>query len=401
MSTPREARRADVVVVGGGVTGCSAAWFLAREGLDVLVVERDEVAAHASGAAAGMLAPIAEAVPGSALLQTGRAALDELRGSLCAELQGRSGIDPELEPSGLLRVALDDAQERAQRARCEALRADGVAIEWLDARTAAALQPGLAPELRGASWSRSEAHVRSPLLTRAYAGAARSLGARIVPATSVGSLVWEGDAVTGVRVNGALSGTISAGCVVVCAGCWSGVLEDWLGARGERAQLPPVEPIRGQILSLREPTPVLRTIVWGDAAYLVPKRDGSLVVGATEERVGFDARVTASGMAQLAAAAPTLVPSLGDASFERGWAGLRPSSPDGLPAIGRVAGAERLVMAYGHHRNGVLLSPLSGRRVRDLVVGKEADALSRAFDPTRFAREGDARANEREPRWRS
>ena len=332
-----------------------------------------------------MLAPIAEAEPGSALLRLGRAALAELRGSLCAELQARSGIDPELEPSGLMRVALGEAEERVQRARCDALSAAGVEVEWLDARTAAALQPGLAPELRGASWSPSEAHVRSPLLTRAYAGAARSLGARIVPGTPVTSLVWEGDAVTGVRVNGALSGTVSAGCVVVCAGCWSGVLEDWLGARAPGAQLPRVEPIRGQILSLREPSPSLRTIVWGDAAYLVPKRDGSMVVGATEERVGFDARITAAGMARLASSAPTLVPALADASFERGWAGLRPSSPDGLPSIGRIAGADRLFMAYGHHRNGVLLSPLSGRRVRDLVLGKASDELAHAFDPARFA----------------
>jgi glycine oxidase len=379
-----DAPAADVIVIGGGIAGCSAAWFLAREGLDVLLVERDSIARHASGAAAGMLAPSAEASPGSALLEAGLASLGELRDSLCEELQARSGIDPELDGSGVLRVALSDSEERPLRAHCGALRAAGVDIEWLDAASAAALQPGLASELRGASFAPREAHVRSPLLTRAYAGAAQSLGARVALGTAVTSLVVEGQRVTGIRASGGLEGIVNAGCVVVCAGSWSGALEAWLGASGGTVALPPVEPVRGQILSLRESRPVLRTIVWGEGAYLVPKRDGSIVVGATEERAGFDARVTASGMAQLASAASRIAPGLAEAAFERGWAGLRPSSPDGLPSIGPVSGLDGLIIAYGHYRNGVLLSPISGGLVRDLVLGKDPGRLARAFDPARF-----------------
>jgi glycine oxidase len=386
MPSPSSRLRADVVVIGGGVAGCSAAWFLALEGLDVLLVERDAVAAHASGAAAGMLAPVAEAEPASPLLRSGLAALAQLRDPLCAELQARTGIDPEFEPSGVLRIALSDDEERALSARAAALRQSGIAVEWLDARAAAVLQPGLAPELRGASWSPDEAHVRSPLLTRAYAAAAQSLGARVVAGTAVTSLVLEGDRVVGVRVSGALQGAISAGCVVVCAGSWSGVLETWLDACLTPAVLPPVEPIRGQILSLREPAAGLRTIVWGAGTYLVPKRDGSIVVGATEERAGFDASVTTRGMAELTSAAPRLLPALADAAFEHGWAGLRPSSPDGLPSIGRIDGVRGLIVAYGHYRNGVLLSPISGQLVRDLVLGKHPGGDAAAFDPARFAR---------------
>jgi len=386
MSSAASSLVADVVVIGGGVAGCSAAWFLAQEGLDVLLVERDAVAAHASGAAAGMLAPTAEGEPGSPLLTRGLAALAQFRESLCAELRARSGIDPEFESSGLLRLALSDEDERALRARSSAFSESGADVEWLDASSARLFQPGLAAALRGANWSPQEAHVRSPLLTRAYAGAAQSLGARVVAGAAVTSLVLEGDRVLGVRVAGALEGVISAGCVVVCAGSWSGVLGSWLGESVAAGALPPVEPVRGQILSLRESAPTVRTIVWGEGGYLVPKRDGSVIVGATEERAGFDARVTARGMAQLTSVAPRLVPALADADFQDGWAGLRPSSPDGLPSIGRIEGIGQLIVAYGHYRSGVLLSPVSGQIVRDLVIGKDVGRDAAVFDPARFAR---------------
>ena len=378
-----EARSADVVVIGGGVAGCSAAWFLASEGLDVIVLERDGLAEHASGAAAGMLTPYAEASPGTALLQQGREALVQFE-PLCTQLHERSGVDPEFERSGLLRVASSEGAARALRSECSALQASGADIAWLDASAARALHPALAPAVQGAIWSPEEAHVRSPLMTRAYAGGAQALGARFVTGAAVVGLCFEGDRVTGVRVTGALEGTVSAGCVVACAGTWSGVLREWLAPRAAAEHLPPVEPLRGQILSLRGAAPLLRSIVWGEGCYLVPKRDGSVVVGATEERAGFDARVTADGMAQLLTAAPRLIPGLADASFERGWAGLRPSSPDGLPSIGWIDGVESLLIAYGHHRSGVLLSPVSGALVRDLVLGKPSPRAAEAFDPARF-----------------
>ena len=379
---------ADVVIVGGGIAGCASAWFLAREGLDVLVVERDALAQHASGAAAGMLAPIAEAEPGSALQQFGRASLSRFP-TLCEELAARSGVDPELEPSGLLRAASSDDEAAELSRRAEQLRASGVAVEWLDAQSATSVQPTLGKELRGAMWSPAECHVRSPLLARAFAGAAESLGARLVSGASVTGLAFEGARVRGVRVTGALSGEVTAGAVVLAAGAWSGALAEWLAASlppsASLPAVPPVEPVRGQILSLQPATTALRTIVWGGDTYLVPKRDGSVVVGATEERTGFECRVTAGGMAQLLDASTALVPSLADAAFVRGWAGLRPASPDGLPAIGTLAGIDGLVVAYGHYRNGVLLSPVTGALVRDHVLGKASEADARAFDPARFS----------------
>lgn len=379
---------ADVVVIGGGIAGCASAWFLAREGLDVVVVERDSLAHHASGAAAGMLAPIGEGEAGSDLQHYGLASLSRFP-TLCEELRSCSGIDPELEPSGILRVAVSEDEARALETKSVVLRNSGVAVEWLDAEATTSAQPGLSPDVCGALWSPAESHVRSPLLARAFAGAAQSLGARIVVGTSVVGVEAEGARVSGVRVTGAMNGTISAGTVVVCAGTWSGALGDWLLAALPQGAviptLPPVEPVRGQILSLVAPGLSLGTIVWGSGAYMVPKRDGSIVVGATEEHTGFDCRVTAGGMADLLAAAPALVPSLQHAEFRRGWAGLRPGSPDGLPSIGRPRGVDGLVVAYGHHRNGVLLAPITGALVRDHVLGKVGRSDAGAFDPARFA----------------
>ena len=146
----------------------------------------------------------------------------------------------------------------------------------------------------------------------------------------------------------------------------------------------PFEPVRGQILSLDNTQPALRRIVVGEEVYLVPKRDARVVVGATEDRVGFDRRVTAAGVQRLLAAAPRLVPALADCAFRDAWAGLRPCTPDGLPMIGRAPGVEGLLVAAGHHRNGVLLSPITGRLIADLVLGKPLPPEADAFRLERF-----------------
>ncbi len=385
-----------MVVVGGGAIGCASAWFLAREGLRVTLLEREDIAGEASGAAAGMLAPVGERVhagadAGEPMLRWGLRSL-ALFPELCATLKEQSGVDPELEPSGLLRVARTPGEAEALRELARVVGAEaarpglalGPGLEWLDARAARAAEPALADDLAAALWSPHEAHVRSPLLSRAFAESARRLGARILRGQPVQGLLREGRRVVGVRT---AAGDLAAGTVVLCMGAAAAGLGDWL----DGTWAPPVVPVRGQILSLDAARIALGSIVWGEGAYLVPKRDGSVVVGATEERVGFDRRVTARGMARLLAAAPTLVPSLADATFLRGWAGLRPGTPDGLPGIGAVPGWAGLLVAVGHHRNGVLLSPVTGQLVAQLVLGKSLSDDARVFDPARWST-SDARA---------
>jgi len=365
---------ADVVVVGGGVVGSAVAWALTREGLAVTLLERDAIAAQASGAAAGMLTPSPEASDDGPFLRLARASLG-LFPSWCEALREGSGVDPEFETSGSLHVAKSPDESERIRERARRLVTPGA--EWLDARAAREAAPGLGEAIAGALWSPGDAHVRSPLFTRACATAAGQLGARIETGVAATGLRRTGARITGVLTT---AGERAAGCVVLCTGAWLPECAAWLGARA----LIPIEPVRGQILSLEAPEPPLRTIVFGGGVYLVPKRDHSVVVGATQERVGFDCRVTAEGVAQLLTAAPGLLPALARSTFRSAWAGLRPATPDHLPLVGTLPGVEGLVLAAGHFRNGVLLAPITAQLVADLVRGKVLPAEARALRPGRF-----------------
>jgi len=365
---------ADVLVVGGGVVGCAAAFVLAREGLRVALLERDALCAHASGVAAGMLLPTGEARGRGALLRFGLRSL-ALFPELCAELRDLSGIDPEYEACGALHVAQSEVGEAALRRRAAEL--PECELEWLGPEAARRAEPRLAPALRGALWSAREAHVNGERLTRAFAGAAQELGARVETGVAARGLLQQAGRVVGVASS---AGERFAGQVVVCTGAWAGELAGWPGA----AFRPPVEPVRGEIVALEGPQPPLASLVCGEQVYLVPRRDGSCLLGATQERAGFDARPTAGGVGELLRAGAALVPTLARAAFLGARAGLRPGSPDGLPLIGAVPGAPGLLVAVGHFRNGVLLSPETARLLADLATGKDPGEEARAFAPGRF-----------------
>lgn len=362
----------DVIVIGGGVVGCAAAFFLAERGAQVTLLERDTTGAHASGAAAGMLAPIAESEDEGPFFDLCLRGLEQLA-AVVPRLRERTGIDPLYSPCGVLRVALHEEESEALRSRAARLAHHG--LRWLNAEEARSLEPGLTPEARGAIHSPREAHVSSPGLVRAYAAAAAAAGARLVEGAEVTGLTRSGGRVTGVRT---AAGEMAAGAVVLAAGAWSGPL-----AREGGLRLP-VEPVRGQILALDNLPGGPERIVWGGGAYLVPRRDGSVTVGATVERVGFDARVTAAGAASLLAAAPRLLPLLADATFRRAWAGLRPAAPDRLPVLGPAADVPGLFLATGHFRNGILLSAVTGELLADWILAGRAPWPQNPFAVERF-----------------
>lgn len=364
----------DVIVIGGGVVGCATAYFLAREGLRVTLLERDDLASHASGAAAGMLAPICESTGEGPFFDFALRGLNALS-ALAPQLRDESGVDPQYVPSGVLRVSQSEAD--AAHLRQQVARLSHFGLEWLSADVARQHEPLLAPDALGALWSPREGHVFSPQMTRAYAQAAAQLGARIETGIPVLGLATNGARVIGVRT---LEGERSADHVVLCAGAWTRFCAEWLDIR------LPIEPIRGQILALDAPRPTLRSIVWGEGAYLVPKLNGSVIVGATEERAGFDCRITARGVGTLLEAAPRLIPALAQSTFRHAWAGLRPDTPDHLPAIGPIPGVEGLTLAAGHYRNGVLLSAVTGQTVADWVVRRECPPGAEPFLPLRLLR---------------
>ena len=372
-------KTSDVIIVGGGVIGCAVAYFVAREGVSVTLFERDDIAAHASGAAAGMLAPICESAAGeeSPLFAFGLRSL-AMFPELTAELRSLGGVDPQYVQSGILRVAGTEA-EAARLLLETGVRCAGHVLEWLEPDRAREREPLLASDLAGALWSPREGHVNSPLLALSFARAAVALGARIEAGVPVLGLIQDADRILGVRT---ALGQRGAGHVVLCAGVWTRFCAQWIGER------LPLEPVRGQILALDAPIPSFRSIVWGDAGYLVPKLDGSVVVGATVERAGFDCRTTAAGLLQLLSAAPRYIPALAECSLRRTWAGLRPDTPDHLPVIGPFPGIEHLTVAAGHYRNGVLLSPATGRLVADWILRTEYPSDARPFLPQRLLARG-------------
>ncbi|HLH26972.1 MAG TPA: glycine oxidase ThiO [Chloroflexota bacterium] len=370
----------DVAVVGGGVIGCAVAYFLARAGARVVVLERDRIAAEASSAAAGMLAPLAEGAAPGPFLDLALASLRRFA-PLADELRGATGIDVELLTAGLLRPALDDAEAAAYRASLDAQRDRGLPVRWLDAAEVRALEPLVTPGVRGAVYSEAEHQVSPPRLTEALARGAAFLGTVFHLGAVVRGLLREGRRIVGVRLS---DGELRAGHVVLTAGAWAAACDDWLGTP------VPVEPVKGQMLAV-SPPPVLagragtlcRTL-YGSAGYLVPKADGTIYVGATVEHAGYDRRVTAAGMTHLLGVLARLAPSLAEATFVRAWAGLRPGTPDHLPILGPVPGLDGVSLATGHYRNGILLAPITGELIAQTVLGQPTTLPLAPFSLARF-----------------
>jgi glycine oxidase len=337
---------ARIVVIGGGVIGCAIAERLSRDHHQVVVLERDRIAGQASGAAAGLLSPGGDSVgEGRTLGQRSLALFPEL----VARIE-RSGVAVEYRVHESLLPALSAADERG-------LSRSGA--RWLDAQEALAQEPELSPTIRGAAVL-EEAQVTPARFVDALARTAVAQGAEVREGVPVGSLAAIGDRVRGVQT---AEGQLEADCVVLAAGPWSPALTSPLGIALD------VRPNRGQLVTLRPRGTGLRRAVEWRGNYLVPKPDGTIVAGSTEEEAGYDARPTAEGVTGLLQFATAAVPSLASATVERVWAALRPATPDGVPVVGAVGPVSGLIVATGHNRAGILLAPITAELVAEELAG--------------------------------
>jgi glycine oxidase len=364
----------DVIVIGAGAIGTSIAYQLAKAGVNVMVFERGQVGGQATGASAGMIQinPDRTTPPAVSTLALESARLFP---ALATELQERTGMDIGYRPAPLLHVALHEGDEPQLRAH-RAWQADhGVAVAWLDGAAALDLEPTLNPATRAALYYPNDHQVMPLTFAQALARTAVDLGAALREGAGIDRLLTAGDRVVGVAIGGE---TVHAGEVVIASGAWASSWSDAL-------QTPiPVRPVRGQMVALRTTGTGLRNVVSSAEGYMLTKPDGSTDVGTTVEEVGYDARPTAAGIAGLLAMVPRLAPRLADATFSRAWAGLRPGTPDGLPLLGRVPGWQGVSLAAGHFRNGILLAPITGELIADLLARRRPRLALDAFDPGRF-----------------
>jgi glycine oxidase len=374
----RNSKSPTVAIIGAGVIGLGIAWRLAARGAAVMVFDKGAAGAGASHAAAGMLAACAEAEPGEdALVTLGRESQARWP-AFAAELEQVSGVDVELRPEGTLVLALtadDQARLNHQLVFQQQL---GLPLQWISAAETRRREPHLAGKLAGAVFSPEDTQVDNRKLSAGLRIAAESAGAAIHEHRPVSAISSHAGRVDGVVL---ADGTkIAAEVVVLAAGAWSRSIA------GVPADLrPPVRPIKGQMLALRmdAAAPLLNHVVWAPGAYLVPRRDGRLIIGATVEEKGYDTALTAGGLLTLLEAAWRAVPAVEELPIDEMWVGHRPGSRDDAPILG-AGPLEGLIYATGHHRNGILLTPITADAIARLVLDGAAEAVIRPFGIERF-----------------
>ena len=365
--------RSEITVVGGGIIGCAVAYELARRGAAVAVVESRDVGAGATQASAGMLAPYIEAQHLSPLWTLGSRSL-ELYDSFVTEVVRDSGCSVPYRRTGTLQVAVDDASFGRLEEAAERLSSAGVECRLLTRSEALVAEPNLGQNSRGALIVHPHGFVGAGALTTALRHAGVKYGARFMVSEEASRILMRG----GSMVVETAGRVVTSDAVVVATGCWTGRV------RIEGAAVLPIRPVRGQLLRLSWTEALLERIVWGPSCYVVPWLDGSILVGATVEEAGFDERATVSGVTNLLEAVCDLLPAAQDAGFDAVRVGLRPATPDDLPAVGCSAELPDLVYATGHFRNGVLLAPLTARLVAALILDGKHDPLLDVVAPSRF-----------------
>jgi len=374
---PHLKKKPRVAIIGAGVVGLGIGWRLSGRAV-VDIFDRGAAGSGASYAAAGMLAACCEAEPGEeTLVALGRESQARWPG-FAEQLLRASGIDVELRREGTLVLALTADDQAEIGHRLEFQRRLDLPLEWLSAAATRAREPHLAGKIAGALFSPEDHQVDNRKLVQALRIAAETSGATIHEYRPVKEILVQGGRANGVMFD---DGTMTpADIVVLAAGAWSRGIG---GLPPDRR--PPVRPVKGQMLALKmdSTAPLLQHALWAPGAYLVPRRDGRLLIGGTVEEKGFNATITAGGLLTLLEAAWRAVPAVEELPVDEIWVGHRPGSRDDAPILGRGP-LEGLFYATGHHRNGILLAPVTADAMARLILDGVGDRIIRPFGLERF-----------------
>jgi glycine oxidase len=376
-STSEISKTADVAIIGGGVIGLAVARALALRGVrDVLLIERGTLGAESSWAAAGMLAPQAEANRAHEFFHLTCESRD-MYPAFAARLLDETGIDIELETTGTLYLAFTqhDGEELERRYKWQ--QEAGLPVEKLSTAEATVLEPSICGEVRACLRFPLDTQVENRRLLNALVAANERLGVRMETGTAVVSLKSERGRVTGVETS---RGHVSANSVVIAGGAWSSLL------RASDIALPDlrIKPVRGQMLCFEAAPQIARHVIYSPRGYIVPRRDGRLLAGSTTEHAGFEKQVTAAGVQSILSAALEISPRIASLPLTDSWAGLRPRAADTLPVLGPCAEIAGVFYATGHYRNGILLAPITGELIAGAIVNKIFPAKLKIFSPDRF-----------------
>ena len=363
----------DVVIAGGGLIGGAIALELAQAGLRIGLFERGEPGREASWASAGILSPAPESPGTIPMVPLGKASMN-LYSGFVANVEEISGQNVGFRPFGTMDALFSRDAPRDLSTLIALHHGLGLKAEPLRPEDAREIEPALSPDVEAAALRPEEASVDNRALTRAVLESARKSGAEIFPEHAVDAIRREGGRCTGLRVRGE---NVVAKWTVIAAGCFSGNIA------GAEAYAP-VRPAKGQMVSLRADEIKIERVLWSEKVYLVPRNDGRILAGATVEYVGFDKQVTAGAVNKILSDAIELAPGLANARIEETWAGLRPDSPDHLPILGPTD-LEGLLMATGHFRSGVLLTPITARMVREWITEQRVSVDWERLSPMRFA----------------
>ncbi len=364
------------LIVGGGTIGLGIGFELVRRGAPVTLFERGKAGRGTTWQAAGMLAPDAEI--GFEELDLYRLNRESLRRwpAFVQRVETASGMGVDYRDEGTLIVADDRDSAEALRRLYDFQVEQGLEVEWLTGEEAREREPFLAPRLTAAVYAPSDHQVDNRRFVEALRAAFVAEGGTLHEETSV-EAVEPDDEAPAVRTKD--GGRVEGRRVVVAAGVWSRAIEGL-----EPAARPTVRPVKGQMLQLQRTTPFdLQHVVRGPEAYLAPKSSGRIVVGATSEEMGFDTTVTAGGLYELLEGAWEVVPGIYDLPVDDTWAGLRPASRDHAPLLG-PSGAPGVLLATGHYRHGILLTPVTAEEMARLVRTGETSSWLEPFSPTRF-----------------
>jgi len=365
-------RNFDAVIAGGGLIGGAIALELALAGVRVAIFELGEPGREASWASAGILSPAPENPATIPLVPLGKASMS-LYPQFVARVEEISGQQVGFRPKGTVEALFSRDAARELSTHVALHHGWGLRAEALSAEDARELEPALSPELEAAVLRPDEASVDNRALTQAVLDAARKSGAEIFPHREVRGVWREKQRCAGLLLE---NEKVSANWTIIAAGSFSASIA------GVDAYAP-VRPAKGQMASLRAERLKIERVLWSDKIYLVPRNDGRILAGATVEYVGFDRKVTAGALATVLSGAIELAPGLAHARVEETWAGLRPDSPDHLPILG-PADIGGLLIATGHFRSGILLTPITAQLIREWVTEQPVSVDCERFSPLRF-----------------